>query len=153
MSDSLWPLLLQHTRLSCPALSPRDCSNLCSLCRWCHPTISSSVTHFSSSPQPSPASGYFPMNLLFASGSQIFGASISASVFLMNIQGWFLLRLTGLIFLLQGISKGLSSVFSSTTILQHSAFFKIQLSHLYLTTGKSTCVLAARVWSLWPHEL
>ena len=127
MSDSLWPLWLQHTRLSCPPLSPGDFSNLCPLCRWCHPTISSSVTHSSSSPQPSPESGCFPVNLLFASGSQIFGASISASVLLVNIQGWFLLGLTGLISLLQGISKGLSRVFSSTTIQKYQ-FFNTQLS-------------------------
>ena len=86
MSDSLWPLLLQHTRLSCPALSPRDCSNLCSLCRWCHPTISSSVTHFFFCPQSFPISGSFPMSQLFASGVWSIGASASAPVLPMNIQ-------------------------------------------------------------------
>ena len=74
MSDSLWPYGLQHTRLPCPSLSPRVCSNSCSLSRWCHPTISSSVTHFSCH-QSFPASGSFPVSRLFASGGQSIGAS------------------------------------------------------------------------------
>ena len=89
------------------------CSDSCPSIWWCHPTISSSVTPFSY-PQPFPASGSNPMNQLFASGGQGIGAS--ASVFLMNIQGWFPLGLTGLISLL---SKGLLRVFSSTTIWKH----------------------------------
>ena len=95
MSDSLWPHGLQHGRLPCPSLFPRVCSNSCPLSQWCHPTISSSVTLFSSCPQSFLASGSFQTNQLFASGGQNIGASASASVLLMNIQGWFLLGLTG----------------------------------------------------------
>ena len=105
MSDSLLYHELQDARLLCPSLSPEVCSNLCPSSRWCHPAISSSVTPFSSCPQSFPASGSFPMSRLFTSGGQSIGAS--ASVLPMNIQGWFPLRLTGLISLL---SKGLSSV-------------------------------------------
>ena len=123
MSDSLWPYGLQHTRLPCPSLSPRVCSNSCSLSRWCHPTISSSVTHFSCH-QSFPASGSFPVSWLFASGSQSNGAS--ASVLTMNIQGWFPSGLTGMISLL---SKGLSRVFSITTVWKHQ-FFSAQPSLL-----------------------
>ena len=84
MSNSLQPQL-QHARLSCSSLSPRVCSNSCPLSQWCHPTISSSVTPFSSCPQPCPASGSFPMRWIFASVGQSIGASVS--VLPMNIQG------------------------------------------------------------------
>ena len=93
---SLWPHKLQHSRLPCPSLSPRVCSNSCPLSRWCHRTTSSSVTLFSC-PQSFPASGSFPISRLFASGGRSIGASASASVLPMNIQGRFLLGLTGLI--------------------------------------------------------
>ena len=96
LSDSLWPHGLQHDRLLCPSASPRACSNSCPLSQWCHPTISSSVTLFSSCPQSFPAWGSFPMNWLFTSGGQSIGASVSAPVLPMNSQGWFPLRLTGL---------------------------------------------------------
>ena len=92
---------------------------LMSIESWYHPTISSSVTLFSSSPQPFPASGSFPMSQLFSSGGQSIGASASASILLMNIQGWFPLGLTHLIFLL---SKGLSRVFSNTPFQTHQFF-------------------------------
>ena len=98
MSDSLWPLGLQHTRLPCPSLSPRFCSNSCPLSRWCHPTVSSSVTPFSSCLQSFLASGSFPMGWLFALHGQSIGAS--ALVLPMNIQGWFPSGWTGLTFLL-----------------------------------------------------
>ena len=88
MSDFLWLHELQHARLPYPILSPGVCSNSCPLSQWCHPTISSSVTPFSSCPQSSPASGSFPMSHLFASGAQIIGASASASILSMSIQGW-----------------------------------------------------------------
>ena len=91
--------------------SLRVCSGSCPLSQWCHPTISSSVVPFSSCPQFFPASGSFPVSWLFASGGQSIGASASASVLPGNIQGWFLLGLTGLISFL---SKGLLKVFSST---------------------------------------
>ena len=109
----------QHTRLPCPSLSPGACSHSCPLFQWCHPTISFSVTPFSSCPQSFPASESFPMSWLFESGSQIIGDSVSASVLPVNIQGWFLLGLTGLISLQ---SKGLSRVFSSTAIQKHQVF-------------------------------
>ena len=104
------------------------------LSQWCHIVISSSVVISSSGLQSFPASGSFPVSRLFTSGGQNNGAS--ASVFKMNIQDWFPLGLPGLISLL---SRGLSRVFSSTTkvsVLWHSAFFIVQYSHPYMTTGK-----------------
>ena len=74
ISDSLWPHGLQHVRLLCPSPSPRVCSNSCPLSRWCHPTILSSVVSFSTCLQSFPASGSFPMNWLFTSGSENIGA-------------------------------------------------------------------------------
>ena len=112
VSDSLQPHELQHTRLPCPSPSPGVCSHSCPFSRWCHPTISSSVACFSCL-QSFPASGSFPMSWLFESAGQSTGASASASVLPMNIQGWFPLGLTGLISLL---SKGLSRIFSSTKV-------------------------------------
>ena len=107
-SVSLWPHGVQHTRLPCPSISPRVCLSSCPSSRWCHPTISSSVTPFSSCLQSFPASGSFPMSQLLPSGGQSIEASASASVLPMYIQGGFPLVLTGLIFLL---SKGLSRLF------------------------------------------
>ena len=95
--DSLWPHGLQHTRPSCPSPTPRDCSNSCPLSQWCHPTISSSVTPFSSHPQFFPAWGSFQMSQSFTSGGQSMGVSASASVLPMNIQDWFPLGWTDLI--------------------------------------------------------
>ena len=118
MSDSLRPCELQHSRLPCPLLSSRVCSNSCPLTRWCHPTISSSVAAFSSCLQSFPALRSFPLCWLFASGGQSIGVSASTSVLPMNIQGWLPLGLTGLI--LQ--SKGLSRVFSSITVWKHQFF-------------------------------
>ena len=118
MSNSLRYHGLQHTRLPCPSLSPGARSNSCPLSQWCHPTISSSITPFSSCPQTFSSSRSFPMNQLFASGGQSTGASASASVLPMNIQDWFPLRLTGLILL----SKELSRVFSSATVQKHQFF-------------------------------
>ena len=93
MSDSLQCHELQHPRLPCPSLSPGVCSDSGPLNWWCHPTISSSVAPFSSFPQSFPASGSFPVSQVFASGGQRIGASASASVLLMSIQGWFPLAL------------------------------------------------------------
>ena len=125
VTNSLQPHGLQHARLPCPSLSPGACSNSCPLSQWCHPTISSSVILFSSCLQSFPASGSsFPMSWLFSSGGQSIRASISASVLPMNIQDWFPLGLTGLISLQ---SKGLSRVFSNTTVQKHQ-FFSGQLS-------------------------
>ena len=125
MSNSLWPHGLQRTRLLSPSPTPGVYSNSCPSSQWCHPTISSSVVPFSSCLQPFPASGSFSMNQLFASGGQSIGVSASASVLQMNIQYWFPLGLTGLISLQ---SKGLSRVFSNTTVQRHQ-FFGTQPSY------------------------
>ena len=122
VSDSLRLHGLQHARLPCPSLSPRICSNSCPFSQWCHPTISSSVVPFSSCPQSFPASGSFPMSWFFTSGGQSNRASVS--VLPMNIQDWSPLGLTALISLL---SKGLSRVFSNTTVQKHQ-FFGTQAS-------------------------
>ena len=124
MSDLLWSHRLQHTRLSCPSPTPGVYSNSCPSSRWCHPTISSSVVPFSSHLQSFPASDSFPMTQLFASGGQSMGVSASLSVLPMNIQDWFTLGLTGWISLQ---SKGLSRVFSNTTVQKHQ-FCSAQLS-------------------------
>ena len=113
---TLQPHGLQHARLPCPSPSPRVRSDSCPLSQWCHPTISSFVVPFSSCLQSFPASGSFLVSQLFTSGGQNICTPASATVLQMNIQGWFPLRLTGLISLL---SKGLSRVFSSTTIQRH----------------------------------
>ena len=120
---TLRPRGLQHTRLPCPSLSLRACSNSCPLSRGCHPTIASSVLPFSSCPQSFPASGSFPMSQFFTSGGQSIGASASSALS-MNIQVWFPLGLTGLISVQ---SKGLSRICFSTTVWKHQ-FFDIQPS-------------------------
>ena len=124
VSDSLRPYEPQHARLPCTAPTPRAYSNSCPLSRWCHPTISSSVILFSFCLQSFSASGSFPMSQLFASGGQNIGDSASASVLPINIQDWFPLGWTGWISLQ---SKGLSRVFSNTTVQKH-LFFSTQLS-------------------------
>ena len=121
---TLQPHGVQHTRLSCPSPTPGAYSNSRPSSRWCHPTVASSVVPFSSCLQSFPASGSFPMSQLFASGSQSIGASASASVLPMNIQDWFPLGWTGWISLQ---SKGLSRVFSNTTVQKHQ-FFGAELS-------------------------
>ena len=123
VSDSLWPNELQHARPPCPSPTPGAHPNPCLLSRWCHPTISSSVLPFSSCPQSSPASGSFPMSQLFTSGGQTIGVSASTSVLPMNTQGWSPLEWT--VWILQ--CKGLSRVFSNTTVEKHH-FFGTQLS-------------------------
>ena len=110
---TLQPHGLQNARLPCPSPSPRACSNSCPLTRWHHPTISSSVIPFSSCLQSFPASGSFLMSQIFTSGGQSIGVSASALVSPMTIQGWYPLGLTGLI---SFQSKGLSRIFSSTTV-------------------------------------
>ena len=113
VSNSLWPHGLQHARLPSPSQTPGVCSNACPSSRWCHPTISSSVVPFFSCLQSFPVSVSFPMSWLLASGGENIGESASASVLPMHIQDWFPLGLTGLISLQ---TKGLSSVFSNTTV-------------------------------------
>ena len=119
MFDSLQPRGLQHARLTCPSPTPRACSKSCLLRQWCHPTISSSVTHFSCCTQSFLASGSFQMSQFFTSGGQSIGISVSASVLAMNTQDSFPLGWTGWISLL---SKGLSRVFSNTTVQKHQLF-------------------------------
>ena len=115
---------LQQARLPCPSPTPIACSNSCPLNWCCHPTISSSIVPFSSHLQSFPASGSFPISQFFESGGQRIGVSASTSVLWMNIQDWFPLGLTGWISLL---SKGLSKVFSNTTVQKHR-FLSTQLS-------------------------
>ena len=124
VSDSLRPREPQHARPPCPPPTPGAYPNSCPLSRWCHPTISSSVIPFSSCLQSFPASGSFPMSQLFASGGQSIGVSASTSVLPMNTQDRFPLGWTGWISLQ---SKGLSRVFSNTTVQKHQ-FFCAQLS-------------------------
>ena len=143
LSDSLWPHGLQHDKLLCPPLSSRVCLNSCPLSQL---TISSSVISFSSCLQSFPASESFPMSQLFASSGQSIGASASASVLPMNIQDWFPLGLTGLILQSKGTLKHLFLHHSSkASVLQHSAFFIVQLSYPYMTTGKT---IALTIWTL-----
>ena len=124
VSDSLRPHELQYTRPPCLSPTPGVHPNPCPLSRWCHPTISSSVVPFFSCPQSFPASGSFPMSQPFASGGQSIGVSASVSVLPMNTQDWSPLGWTGWISLQ---SKGLSRVFSNTTVQKHQ-FFSAQLS-------------------------
>ena len=142
MSSSLLPHGLQHARLPYQSPTPGACSNSCPLSQWCHPTISSSVILFSCL-ESFPASGSFPMSQFFASGSQSTGVSASASVlpnsfWIFQYSDWFPLGWTGWISLQ---SKGLSRVFSNTTNQKHHSsvlrFCIVQLSHPYVTTGKT----------------
>ena len=142
MFDSLWRHKPQHARPPCLSPTAGVYTNPCPLIRWCHPTISSSVVPFSSCPQSFPASGSFLMSQLFASGSQSIGAPASTSVLPMNIQDWFPLgwkeffRLD--ILAIQGTLKSLLQHHSSkASVLRCSAFFMVQLSHPYMTTGKT----------------
>ena len=118
---------MQHARPPCPSPTPRFYTNSCPFSRWCHPTISSSVVCFSSCLQSFPASGFFQMSQLFASGGQSIGVSTSISVLSMNIQDWFPLGLTDLTsFAGQGTLKSLLQHRSSNaSILRHSAFFTV----------------------------
>ena len=120
MSDSLQPNEPQHARPPCPSPTPRIHPNPCPLSQWCHPTISFSVIPFSSCPQSFPASGSFQMSQLFASGGQSIGISASTSVRPMNTQDWSPLGWAGWISLQ---CKGLSRVFSNTTVQTHPLVF------------------------------
>ena len=124
VSDSLRPHELKHTRPPCPSPTPGVYPNSCPLSRWCHPTISPSVIPFSSCPQSFPASGSVQMSQLFASGGQSIRVSASTSVLPMNTQDWSPLGWTGWTSLQ---FKGLSRVFSNTTVQKHQ-FFGTQLS-------------------------
>jgi len=141
MADSLRPHGLQHARPSCPSPTPGAYSNSCPSRRWCHPTISSSAIFFSSCLQSFSASGSFQMSQFFTSGCQSIGVSASASVLPMNIQdsGLISFRMNWLDLLaVQGTLKTLlQHHFSKASILWRSAFFIVQLSHPYMTTGKT----------------
>ena len=123
MSDSLWPHESQHSRPPCPPTTPGVYWNSCQLSWWCHPAISSTVVPFSSCPQSFPASESFPISQLFAWGGQSTGVSASALFPPKKSQGWSS-EWTGWISLQ---SKGLSRVFSNTTVQKHQ-FFSVQLS-------------------------
>ena len=127
INDSLQPHRPQHARPPCPLPTPGVYSNPCSSSWWCHPAISSSVVPFSSCPQSFLASGSFQMSQLFTSGGQSIGVSASTSVLPMNTQDWSPLGWTGCISLQ---SKGLSRVFSNTTVQKHQ-FFSTQNSFFF----------------------
>ena len=124
MSDSLWPHESRHSRPPCPSPTLGFHSDPRPLSQWCHPAISSSVVPFSSCPQYIPASESFPMSQLFSWGVPSTGVSALASFLPKKSQGWSPLEWTGWISLL---SKGLSRVFSNTTVQKHQ-FFSTQLS-------------------------
>ena len=129
---TLRPREPQHSRPPCPSPTPEACSNSHPLSRWCHPTISSSVVPLLLCLQSFPASWSFPKSWTFPSGGQSVRASASASVFPMDIQGWFPLGLTALISLQ---SKGLARIFSNTTVQKHQ-FFGVQP---YLWSNSHIC--------------
>ena len=124
VSDSLQPNELHHARPTCPSPTPGVHSDSRPSSQWCHPDISSSVVPFSSCPQSLPASKSFPMSQLFAWGGQSTGVSALASFLPKNTQDWSPLGWTGWISLQ---FKGLSRVFSNTTVQKHQ-FFSTQLS-------------------------
>ena len=127
MSDYLWTHGLQNSRIPSPSPTPGAYSNSCPLSQWCHPTIPFSIIPITSCLQSFPESGSFPMSQLFTSGGHSIGASASASVLPMKFQDWFPLGLAGLISLQ---SKGLSSVYSITTVWKHQFFHCILSIHL-----------------------
>ena len=128
VSDSLKPHEPQHARPPCPSPPPRACSNSCPLSRWCHST---SVVPFSFCPQSLPASGSFPMSQLFTSGGQSIRVSASTSVLPMNTQDWSPLGCTGLISVQRTLKSLLQHHGLKASILQGSAFFRVQLTYLY----------------------
>ena len=138
VSDSLRPHGLRHARPPCPSPTPGACSNSCPSSQWCHPTISSSVIPFYSHLQSSPASGSFPMSQFFTSGGQSIGRfsfSIGPSS---EYSGLISFRIDWFDLLaVQGTLKSLLQYHSSkASILWYSAFFIVQHSHPYMTTGK-----------------
>ena len=138
MPDSLRPRDSQHAGPPCPSPTPRVYPNSCPSSRWCHPAISSSFVPFSSCPQPLPASGLFPMSQLFTWGGQSIGSfsfSITSNEHLRLIS----FRMDWLDLLaVQGTLKSLLQHHSlKASIFRRSAFFTVQLSHPYMTTGKT----------------
>ena len=155
MSDCLQPHGLQHARLLCLLLSPRVCSNSCPLSRWCHPTISSSVTPFFSCPQSFPASGAFSSESVLCirwpkywSFSFSFSPSNEYSGLISFWMDWLDLLAV------QGTLKSLfQHHISKASILQCSAFFIGQLSHPYMTTGKTLALTMQSLSAKWCHSL
>ena len=141
MSDPLQSHGLQHARLPCPSVSPGVCSNQAPLSQGCCPTISSSVVPFSSCLQSFPASGSCPVSQLFISGSQSIGGWASASVFPINIQVVFPLTDWFDLLAVQGTLKSLQHRSSKASILYQSPFLMVQLSHPYMTTGKTIALI------------
>ena len=138
VSNSLQPHSLQYARPPYPSPSPRVCPSSCPLRRWCLPAISSSDALFSICPQSFPASGIFPMSRLLATDDQNSGASVLVSVLSTSIQGWFSLKLTGLILLSKALFRSLLQHHSSkASILWRSVLFTVQLSQPHVTTGKT----------------
>ena len=139
MSNSLWPHGLQHARLRCPSPTPRDCSNSWLSQQWCHPIIASSVIPFSSCLQSFQALGSFQVSQFFASGGQSIGVSASASFLPIEYSGLISFRMDWLDLLaIQGMLKSFLQHHSSkASILQCADFFMVQLSHPYMTTGKT----------------
>ena len=138
VSDSLRPHELQHARPPCPSPTPGVHPHTYPLSQWCHPNISSSIVPFSSCPQSFPASGSFQMSQLFTSGGQSIGVSVPTSVLIVNTQDWSLGWTGWISFQSKGLLKSLFQHHSSkASILQRSAFFTVQLSHPYMTTGKT----------------
>ena len=153
MSNSLWTHGLQHTRLPCPSLYPRVCSNSCPSSRWCHPTISSSAVPFSSCLQSFPASRSFPMSQFFPSSGQIWELQLQHPsfqwIFRISFRAdWFDLLVV------QGTLKSLLQHNDlEASVLQHWALFMVQLLHLYMTTRKQTLLgqkllVLSLVWSV-----
>jgi len=151
VSNSLQPHGLQHAKLPCPSLSPGVCSNSCPSSRWCHPTISSSVVPLSSYLQSFPASGSFPVSQLFASGCQSIGFSFSISPS-SEYSGLISLRMDWCDLLaVQGTLRSLlQHHILKASILWCSAFFMVQLSHPYMTTGKT---IPLTIWIYWGLDL
>ena len=137
MSNSLWPHGLQHDRPPCPSPTPGVYLNSCPLSWWCYPIISSSVIPFSFHLQSFPESGSFQMSQFFPSGGQSNGGSLSTSVLPMNTQDWFPLVWLDLLEVQETFKSLLQHHSSKASILQCSAFFIVQLSHPYMTTGKT----------------
>ena len=135
--DSLWPHGLQHTRLLCPSLSPGGCSDSCPMSWWCHPTISFSVIPFSSCLQSFPASGSFPMSQLFASGDPMYWSFSFITSLSNEYSGLISFRIDWFDLAVQGLSSLFQHYNLKASILLHSAFFMVQLSPSYMTTGKT----------------
>ena len=153
VSNSLRPQGLQHARLPCLSQTPGACSSSCPSSWWCHPTISSSVISLSSYAQFLPASGSFPVSQFFLSGSQSIGASASALALPMNTQDWFPL---GLIDLISLKSKGLSRVFSNTTVQKHFRLYRVFIAASGLSlvvTSRHSCLVACVACALRWHLL